>query len=157
MPRQTLFDISAIDLNRVVYDQNAIRQTNPQRGSMEQLNGVVYMDLKKAEAIGFKDVRPDEFWVEDHIPGRPLLPGVLMIEAAAQLAGFVTRHLSNWTGFIGFGGAESVKFRATVEPGVRLYLLAKQKWERHNRMCCAVQGLVNGNLVFECEVIGTQF
>jgi 3-hydroxyacyl-[acyl-carrier-protein] dehydratase len=156
MPPQTLFDIQAIDLNRILFDQESIRESNPQRGDMEHLNAIVHMDLEKAEAIGYKDVRADEFWVAGHIPGRPLLPGVLMVEAAAQLASFVTRHLCGWKGFIGFGGAEGVKFRAPVEPGCRLYILTKRKWERHSRLCCAAQGLVNGNLVFECEVIGTQ-
>lgn len=156
MPPQTLFDLSGIDLNRVLFDQETIREVNPQRGTMEHLNAIVHMDLEKAEAVGYKDVRHDEFWVPDHIPGRPLLPGVLMIEAAAQLASFVTRHLCGWKGFIGFGGAEAIKFRAPVEPGNRLYIVAKMKWRRHSRMCCAAQGLVNGNLVFECEVIGTQ-
>jgi 3-hydroxyacyl-[acyl-carrier-protein] dehydratase len=156
MPPQTLFDISKIDLDRVVFDQDAIRETNPQRGSMEHLNAIVYMDLEKGEAVGYKDVRKDEFWVPDHIPGRPLLPGVLMIEAAAQMASFVSRHMCGWKGFIGFGGADSIKFRAPVPPGVRLILLAKKKWERHGRLCCAAQGFVDGNLAFECEVIGTQ-
>ena len=44
MPPQLLYDISGIDLNRVVFDQEAIRQCNPQRGDMEQLNAIVYAE-----------------------------------------------------------------------------------------------------------------
>ena len=44
MPPQFLFDLSAIDLNRVMFDLDAIRQRNPQRGDMEQLNGIVHAD-----------------------------------------------------------------------------------------------------------------
>jgi 3-hydroxyacyl-[acyl-carrier-protein] dehydratase len=156
MPPQLLFDISKIDLNHLLFDQQAIRETNLQRGDMEHLNGIVKMDIEGGEAIGFKDVRPDEFWVAGHIPGRPILPGVLMIEAAAQLASFVARYMCGWKGFIGFGGVDGVKFRAPVEPGVRMYILAKRVSLRHRRLCCAVQGLVNGNVVFEGEVVGTQ-
>ena len=156
MPPQLLFDISKVNFEAVLIDQAAIRETNPQRGDMEHLNGLVMMDLEKGEAIGFKDVKADEFWVAGHIPGRPLLPGVLMIEAAAQLASFVARHMCGWSGFIGFGGVDKVKFRAPVEPGVRLYILAKRLSLRHRRLCCAVQGLVNGNVVFEGDVVGTQ-
>ena len=155
MPPQLLFDLSAIDLNKVVYDQEAIRQVNPQRGAMEHLNGIVYMDVEQRRIVGYKDVRHDEFWVEGHIPGRPLLPGVIMIEAAAQLASFLTRYVSSWRGFIGFGGVEEVKFRAPVTPGCRMYILGSQTWERHRRLCCAMQGIVNGNIVFEGRVIGT--
>ena len=75
MPPQLLFDLTGIDLDRLIYDQNAIREINPQRGAMEHLNAVVHMDVSKGHIIGYKDVRDDEFWVDGHIPGRPLLPG----------------------------------------------------------------------------------
>ena len=90
MPPQLLFDISTIDLNHVAYDQEAIREANPQRGDMEHLNAIVYAEPSLGRVIGYKDVRDDEFWVPGHIPGRPLLPGVIMIEAAAQMASFYT-------------------------------------------------------------------
>jgi 3-hydroxyacyl-[acyl-carrier-protein] dehydratase len=155
MPPQLLFDLSGIDLDSIAYDQQAIREVNPQRGAMEHLNGIVHMDVPQRRILGYKDIRPDEFWVEGHIPGRPLLPGVIMIEAAAQLASFLTRYALNWKGFIGFGGTEEVKFRVPVSPGCRMYLLGTSAWERHRRLCCAAQGIVNGNIVFEAKVIGT--
>lgn len=156
MPPQLLYDISGIDLDRVLYDQEAIRASNPQRGAMEHLNGISYVDTELGRIIGFKDVRPDEFWVAGHIPGRPLLPGVVMIEAAAQLAAFYASRFMNWPGFIGFGGTDEVRFRQAVPPGVRMHLLAQKIWERHRRICCKVQGLVNGAQVFEATIIGTQ-
>ncbi len=156
MPPQFLFDISGIDLNKVVYDQEKIRACNPQRGEMEMLNGIVYANPDTGELIGYKDVRRDEFWVAGHIPGRPLFPGVLMIEAGAQLASFYTRMFVGWKGFIGFGGVTDVKFRQQVPPGVRMYVLGKKTWERHSRICCMVQGVVNGQLCFEGSIVGTE-
>ena len=156
MPPQLLFDITGIDLDKVVYDQESIRQANPQRGDMEMLNAVTYADPAKGHIIGYKDVRADEFWVPGHIPGRPLFPGVLMIEAAAQLASFYTRNFIGWKGFIGFGGVEETKFRSQVVPPCRLYLLGKLQWNRHGRIGCRVQGIVKGTLVFETGIIGTQ-
>lgn len=155
MPPQLLFDLSGIDLNHVQLDQEAIRKINPQRGAMEHLSGIVHMDAASNQIVGYKDVRADEFWVEGHIPGRPILPGVIMIEAAAQLASFFTYYMTTWRGFIGFGGLENVKFRATVTPGQRMYILGRKTWGRHRRICCATQGIVNGNVVFEADVIGT--
>ena len=52
---------SGIDLNKVLYDQEAIRKVNPQRGDMEHLNGIVHVAAERGEIIGFKDVREDEF------------------------------------------------------------------------------------------------
>lgn len=156
MPPQFLFDLTGIDLNRIFCDQEEIRQYNPQRGAMEHLNGIVCVDEPHHRLIGYKDVRADEFWVEGHIPGRPLLPGVIMIECGAQLASFYTRKYRGWTGFIGFGGVEDCKFRQQVTPGQRMYILGERIWERHRRMGCKVQGIVESNLVFEATIIGAQ-
>jgi 3-hydroxyacyl-[acyl-carrier-protein] dehydratase len=156
MPPAYLFDISGIDLNKVLFDQEAIRQANPQRGDMEHLNGIISVDSATGRILGFKDVRADEFWVPGHIPGRPLLPGVLMIEAAAQLASFYTKQVLQWQGFIGFGGVEECKFRLPVAPGCRLYLLGEKIWERHRRLGCKVQGVLNNQVVFETSIVGTQ-
>lgn len=155
MPPHFLFDISGIDLTALVHDQEAIRRVNPQRGDMEHLNGIPYVDKTKGRLIGFKDVRDDEFWVPGHIPGRPVLPGVLMLESAAQLASFYAHVYNGWEGFIGFGGVDEVKFRLPVVPGEKLYILGQKLWERHRRLQCHVQGIVNGNMVFEAKVTGT--
>src|SRR5687768_11562979 len=156
MPPQFLFDISSIDLNGIAYDQEQIRVANPQRGDMEHLNGIVWADADAGHIIGFKDVREDEFWVPGHIPGRPLMPGVLMIEAGAQLASFYTRKFVGWKGFIGFGGADEIRFRQPVPPGRRMYLIGQKLWERHHRINCKIQGMVDGNMVFECSIVGTE-
>lgn len=156
MPPQLLYDISQIDLNRVLYDQEAVRQVNPQRGDMEHLNAIVHVDAERGQIIGYKDVRADEFWVPGHIPGRPLLPGVIMIEAAAQVAAFYTSKVVGWEGFIGFGGATDIRFRKPVEPGCRLHIVVLKTEQRHRRITCKAQGLVNGALVFEATILGTQ-
>ena len=156
MPPQLLFDISGIDLDRVLYDQQKIRDCNPQRGAMEMLNAIVFANPDKGQIIGYKDIRTDEFWVDGHIPGRPLFPGVLMIETGAQLASFYTRMFVGWKGFIGFGGVTDVKFRQQVPPGVRMYVLGLKTKERHGLIWCNVQGMVNGNICFEASIVGTQ-
>jgi 3-hydroxyacyl-[acyl-carrier-protein] dehydratase len=156
MPPPLLYDISGIDLNRILHDQEAIRAVNPQRGAMEHLNAIVHVNAERGEIIGYKDVRDDEFWVAGHIPGRPLLPGVIMIEAAAQVSAFYTTTVVGWTGFIGFGGATDIRFRQPVAPGCRLHLLVLKTSQRHRRIECKTQGLVNGSLVFEATIIGTQ-
>jgi len=153
MPPALIFDISSIDLNQVVVDQQGIRQCNPQRGPMEQLNGIIWYD-DAGRILGYKDVKADEFWVEGHIPGRPLLPGVIMIEAAAQLSSFYVKGILETKGFVGFGGVEETRFRQTVQPGVRLLLLGILLKTRHSRFTSKIQGLVDGVLVFETTIIG---
>src|SRR4051794_3451761 len=157
MPPQLLYDITGIDLDHIIHGPDAIREVNPHRGDMEMLQAVTYLNPDLGQIIGYKDVRDDEFWVPGHIPGRPLYPGVLMIEAAAQLASFYTRLFVGWKGFVGFGGATDIRFRQAITPGMRLILLTQKTWERHKRIQCKTQGLVNGTLAFECTIIGTEF
>jgi 3-hydroxyacyl-[acyl-carrier-protein] dehydratase len=156
MPPKALFDVSALDLQRVQFDAAAIEAVNPHRGHMRMLDGVIYEAQDRKSAVAFKDVRPDEFWVAGHIPGRPLFPGVLMIEAAAQLASFVTlRQLAEGHGlFMGFVEANAAKFRAQVVPGDRLLLLAREAETRRRRIVCEAQGWVRDALVFEVTVTG---
>ncbi|GIW75345.1 MAG: beta-hydroxyacyl-ACP dehydratase [Phycisphaerae bacterium] len=156
MPPQFLFDLSRIDLNQVLFGPEQIREVNPQRGDMEHLDAVIWVDTTQGGLVGKKVVRENEFWVPGHIPGRPLLPGVLMIEAAAQLACFYTKKYLGMQGFIGFGGTGPTKFRLEVKPGQTLYLLSKHTWTRHRRIGSVCQGMVNGQLAFETEIIGAQ-
>ena len=79
-----------------------------------------------------------------------------MIEAGAQLASFYCRQYERWKGFIGFSGADEIRFRTPVSPGCRLYIVGLKVWSRHHRLCCKVQGLVEGTLVFEASIIGQE-
>jgi len=152
-----IFDISNVDFDQVRYDVPAIERINPHRGAMRMLDGVFHLSSDLTEAVAFKDIRHDEFWVPGHIPDRPLFPGVLMIEAAAQLASFLTKHHLNekqQDGFVGFVGAEGIKFRDQISPGSRLLLLNKITQFRRRHSVCTSQGLVNGTLVFEATIKG---
>ena len=157
MPPQFLFDLAAIDLNNILFDQDAVRKAIPQRGDMQMLEGIIWSKPEAGQILGYKDVKADEFWVPGHIPGRPLFPGVLMIELGAQLASFYTRTYVGWKGFIGFGGVSEVKFRGQVTPGCRMLMLGQKTAERHKRITCKVQGVVNGQMVFEGEIMGVEF
>src|SRR5262245_40711957 len=124
MPPVPHMDPSTVDFNNKVGDLEAIRRVNPQRFEMEQLSGVVFVDPEQHLIVGYKEVRGDEFWVRGHLPDYPLLPGVLMCEAAAQLCSFYMANYGFMRGdFIGFGGLENVRFRSPVKIGDRLVLI----------------------------------
>lgn len=154
MPPPLLFDLTDINLDQVVFDKERIRQNNPQRFEFEQLDAIIHYDVEKQIMLGLRDIKADEWWTRGHLPDRPLFPGVLMIEAAAQLAGFFTKIMYSDSRFIGFGGVDNVKFREAVVPPARIYLLGKVVEMRPRRTICDVQGVVNGRLVFEGCVTG---
>ena len=121
---------------------------------MRMLDGIHYIDEGFSKAVAFKDVRDDEFWVAGHVPGRPLLPGVLMLEAAAQLANFLMAHRVEGTSLVAFVGIENAKFRAQVLPGQKLIILGQEVSFRPRRFVCDAQGVVDGTLVFEARIAG---
>jgi 3-hydroxyacyl-[acyl-carrier-protein] dehydratase len=159
MPPPLLFDLSTIDLQaEPLFDKEAICKVNPQRFEMQQLDGILWYDKDKHLILGYKDVTENEFWIRGHIPGRPLMPGVIMVEAGAQLSSFFLKQVYEEEGFIGFAGIEGTKFRLTVEPGQRLYLIGHiTKYKRRKRgtiVTTAVQGVVEGAIAFETIVSG---
>lgn len=149
-----MVDPSTFDAAKVIMPIEEIRKYNAQRHEMEQLSGVLKFDPDSGEIVAFKEVTPEEFWVRGHIPGRPLMPGVIMIEAAAQMCSLYFGLVAGSDRFIGFGGVDEVKFRGQVVPGDRLVLLGKLRDLRPRRAIFDTQGLVAGRMVFEARITG---
>ncbi len=156
MPPTSLINLDKIDFNKLLFDTEEVENINPHRFEMRQIDGIVHLDVEAGEIIAVKHVKEDEFWVRGHIPGRPLFPGVLMVEAAAQMSSFaVIKGLEDQKDkFIGFGGIKNVKFRSQVTPGDTLFILGRFMERRPRRFTMDVQGIVNGTMVFEATVIG---
>ena len=149
--KDLLIDPALLDFDQVVADVEEIRRYNPQRFEMEQLTAVIYEDLEEYACAGYKDIGRDEFWVRGHMPDMPLMPGVIVLEAAAQLCSFFSqKHDLLGAAMIGFGGLENVRFRAPIIPGDRLVLICKMTKVRPGRMIvCRFQAVVGETLVVD--------
>jgi 3-hydroxyacyl-[acyl-carrier-protein] dehydratase len=153
--RAPILDPSEYDLNRVIAGVEEIRRYNRQRFEMEQLTAIVFEDRDRAICVGYKDLGPDEFWVRGHMPGTPIMPGVIMCEAAAQLASyFAQKYRLLDAEVVGFGGLKDVRFRGVVQPGERFVVVARLLKTRSTMMTCEFQCLVRQNLVCEGVLMG---
>ena len=154
--KDALVPFGDYDLNVVIADVEGIRRYNPQRYEMELLTAIVLEDVDRRVIVGYLDTSPGDFWVRGHMPGMPLLPGVLMCEAAAQLASYyVQKYDVMGAEMMGFGGLEDVRFRGTVRPGDRLVIQCRQVRVRRGALViCEFQGYVEENLVVGGQIRG---
>ncbi len=156
MASPPILDPVTIDPSKTAVTKDEILAVNPQRDEFEQVDRLILLEVEAGLAVGIKTQRPDEFWTRGHIPGRPLMPGVLMIEMAAQISS-VIYHLKFQTGgkvFFGFAGVNGVKFRGGVEPGQDLLMVVRAKALKSRMAIFEAQGFVDGRMVFEGEVSG---
>jgi 3-hydroxyacyl-[acyl-carrier-protein] dehydratase len=147
--RDLILDFSEYDPDRVVAGVEDIRRYNPQRFEMEQLTAICFEDRERNLCVGYKDLTANEFWVRGHMPGIPLMPGVIMCEAAAQLSSYYSHKYKLMEGMIGFGGLEDVRFRGVVRPGDRFVIVCRMLKLRRSIMTCEFQCFVDRNLVCE--------
>ncbi|MFZ5608895.1 MAG: 3-hydroxyacyl-ACP dehydratase FabZ [Pseudomonadota bacterium] len=108
-----------------------------------------------ARAIGYKAVTMGEPFFAGHFPGRPIMPGVLIVEALAQTAGAVTVHALGDQAqgkLVYFMSIEEAKFRRPVVPGDMLALHVEKERERGPVRRFKGRALVNDQLCAEATV-----
>ena len=89
--------------------------------------------------------------------GRPLFPGVLQIEAGAQLSSFVLAERFGDAPFVGFTRVTDCSFRGQVVPGDEMILFTKEVKVNRRRFITDIQGIVNDKIVFEARITGMAF
>lgn len=104
-------------------------------------------------AVGIKNVTINEPYFQGHFPGRPIMPGVLQIEAMAQLAGaLLLRKADNTTKLAVLMGLENVKFRKQVVPGDQLRIEAEVLSLKHRTGMVFTRATVGGELACEANM-----
>lgn len=154
MPPPAILDPSTLDFSKLLADREAIRQMIPHRFEFELLDAVLFADLESRVFAGYSDLREDAWWARGHIPGRPLFPGVLMVEIGAQLMSYFYHFALQRSGFIGFTGIDAVRFRGAVVPPARFVVIGRQAELKPRRLIADVQGFVEQTMVFEGRLTG---
>jgi len=148
-------DLKLFNFDNPLIGLEAIRAVNPQRYEFEMLSGIVHVDTDRHIVVGFKDLTQDEFWIKGHVPGLPMLPGVLMCEAAAQLCGYyIATYVAGIGAMIGLAGIDEARFHRPVKPGKRLVMVGTGI-KIHRRLTkFRVVGTVESEKAFEVVVAG---
>lgn len=127
-------------------------QLLPHRYPFLLVDRVIEMDGDES-AIGIKNVTFNEPHFTGHFPGKPVMPGVLIIEAMAQTAGAICLNKMNGgDAVVFFMTIDNAKFRKPVVPGDRLEIHVRKQKQRGGVFRFACEGIVDGVKVAEAEV-----
>ena len=133
-------------------------KTFPQGEAGLDINEVMNISFEgDTKCTGVKSVSINEPFFQGHFPGHPVMPGVLQVEAMAQVASILMMRLSKSASRIGyFMSADEVKFRKPVFPGDTLFITAELTKARSNRLAKAMcRCVVNDAVVSEGELMFT--
>jgi 3-hydroxyacyl-[acyl-carrier-protein] dehydratase len=142
----------------VPLDIRAIRELLPHRYPFALVDRIIeYVPQKKA--VGIKNVTINEPFFAGHIPPFPIMPGVLIVEAMAQVCGVILTLLPGMRGqFFAFAGIDKVRFRRPVVPGDQLIMTVELISFKLNRIAkMQGKGIVDGQVVVEGEMLFSRF
>ncbi|MFL6468242.1 MAG: 3-hydroxyacyl-ACP dehydratase FabZ [Pyrinomonadaceae bacterium] len=138
----------------VVYDSKAILQILPHRPPFLLVDTVIELEPLK-RIVGIKQVTINEPFFQGHFPGMPVMPGVLQIEALAQVGAILAlREFSDADSRIPlFSGIDGARFRRPVVPGdtLRLEVTAIRPGRRIQKMHGVAT--VDGNVTAETDIL----
>jgi beta-hydroxyacyl-ACP dehydratase FabZ len=140
-----------------VLDILAIMQRLPHRYPFLLIDRIVRF-VPGQEIVALKNVTMNEPFFQGHFPAKPVMPGVLIIEALAQAGGILAAEIrgSEKRGeIIYFMGMDAVRFRKPVVPGDQLMLEARVLKMRSRVAKMAGRALVDGQLVAEAELMAS--
>jgi len=137
-------------------DIDQVMQILPHRFPFLMVDRIISFETE-TKCVGVKTVTINEPFFQGHFPGHPVMPGVLQVEAMAQVASILLFKLAKTTSRIGyFMSADEVKFRKPVLPGDTIFIhaeLTKSRGERLAKAKCHC--VVNDAIVSEAELMFT--
>jgi 3-hydroxyacyl-[acyl-carrier-protein] dehydratase len=135
----------------VEIDRERVMEMIPHRDPFLMIDRVVDV-VKNERAIGIKDVTLDDYYFRGHFPTRPVMPGVLIIEAMAQTAAVLVVHTlgpESEGKLVYFMSVDNARFRRPVVPGETLHVHVTKQRNRGNVWRFEGEAKVNGRLAAE--------
>jgi 3-hydroxyacyl-[acyl-carrier-protein] dehydratase len=141
-------------ITKTTFSVTEIQELLPHRYPFALVDRIIdYIPGQKA--TGIKNVTINEQFFQGHIPGKPIMPGVLELEAMAQVGGVILTLLPGMKGkFFAYAGVDKARFRRPVVPGDQLIITVELLTLKRNRIAkMQGRGLVDNQLAVEAEML----
>ena len=136
-----------------ILDVNDVMKLLPHRYPFLMVDRIVAIEGDN-KCTGIKSVTINEYFFQGHFPGHPIMPGVLQLEAMAQVGSILLLRMPGYAGKIGyFMSADAVKFRKPVGPGDTLFIEVEMTQRKKAVVKARGRCLVNGEVVSEAEML----
>jgi UDP-3-O-[3-hydroxymyristoyl] N-acetylglucosamine deacetylase/3-hydroxyacyl-[acyl-carrier-protein] dehydratase len=137
-----------------VLDINQILKVMPHRYPFLLVDRITEVDHEAKKIIGYKNVTINEPFFPGHFPERPIMPGVLIVEAMAQVGGLLLLNSDDYKEgkLVFFMAINNAKFRKPVTPGDQLMMEVTMTGKRFNTFAMSAKAYVDGGLVAEAEL-----
>ena len=146
-----MIDPACADVQATQIDIQRIMEMIPHRHPFLMIDRVVDI-VKNERATGIKDVTADDYYFRGHFPARPVMPGVLIIEAMAQTAAVLVVHTlgpESEGKLVYFMSVDNARFRRPVVPGDCLHIHVTKQRHRGNVWKFEGRAEVSGQLMAE--------
>lgn len=131
-----------------------IQEILPHRYPFLLIDRILEIDQKELKAIGIKNVTANEPFFQGHFPGKPVMPGVLITEAVAQVGACLILSLDQFKGKIPYLAAlDNVRFKRPVVPGDRLVIEVHITNVKRNVGKMDARAVVDGKVVIEGQMM----
>lgn len=132
-------------------DHREILEILPHRYPFLLIDKIIKVDIDGKYVVGQKNVSQNEWFFQGHFPGKPIMPGVLILEALAQ-TGAVYLHMMGYKKLAALLNINLAKFRSPVFPGDILTLRAEEKFVSSKGGKFYATALVGDKIAAEAEI-----
>ena len=138
----------------MIMDVNEILDILPHRYPFMLVDRILEIDIEEQTIAGYKNLSFNEPFFQGHFPGEPIMPGVMQLEAMAQISGILLNKVNDKEGQIAyFMSINKAKFRRKVVPGDTLHMKIKVTRMRASMAVVEGKAYVDDDLVSQAELM----
>ena len=151
-----MVEFSSLNCAENLVPEEDLRRALPHIDEVKLIDGICTLDLEREIVVGYKVWDDEPWWGRAHIPGRPMMPGVLMIEGCAQIAAILVENFGSFPTdkFMALVGVDNTRVRRMIQPPATVYFAGTLSSQSPRIAKVTAQCIVDGEVAAETELRG---